>query len=451
MNPARRTALNHGTNRPYIGIVSTTGFVPQTLAPSSSYFSMTRKAHYTRGGITRIAAVWPGYYVAPNTNGNLGQELTSGNYTVSSWIEYPSGIYIQIDNALTVVGGTNTVGKFLQINIPAGAKFWFWSYYSGGTFPYYTNLNFVNSCMWTDEYCNIATSAVATTPSASPTDNQSRRAYAGPITLIGPRTGDCIALVGDSRQVGYGDLIDSSYDVGNCARSIGPIYDYMNLGCGGDRMGSYVFNKSLRSALVNSYATIVIDEFGVNDVDTLGLTVAGIQAYKARVQGAFIGKRYLTTTIEPVSTSTDSWATTANQTINTFSANRVAYNDAVRAGTLPYLELANPVEATLDSSKWVVNGTANYTTKDGLHATQAGSLLQSANANTFLATILTTPKTWSPQPNCNLTLHGSPTYDTSTQKFGTASLIVSSTVYAYCYGIFPTPVNTMECWFKTTA
>jgi hypothetical protein len=446
------TGSSGGGAPSYTGIVATAaGYVPQTVAPSSLYFGMCRKAHFTRGGITAIQAVWPGYYVAPNTAGNLGLELTSGGYTVSSWVEYPQGTYTQVDNALSVGGLTNTIGALQAINIPAGNKFWFWSYVSLGTFPYYVNLNFVNSCAWTDEYFNIATSGVATAPSASPVDNQSRRALFGPVALIGPRAGDCVALVGDSRQVGYGDLVDASYDLGNCARSIGPSYDYVNLGCGGDRMASFLFNKTFRAAIVNSYATMVVDEYLINDIDTLGSTVAQLNAYKARMQSAFPGLRYVSATAEPVTTSSDSWVTTTNQTNNAFGVNRIAYNDALRLSGIPYFELSSPAESSLDSGKWIVNGVANYATKDGLHASQAASLVQAASATTFVATLAAAAKSSATKPNCNLTFHGAPTYDTSTPKLGTGALIISSTVYAYCYGIMPaTPVNTVECFFKSS-
>jgi hypothetical protein len=435
----------------YTGLLGTSGFVPEALIGTSN-FGMTRKAHYTRGGISQIAAVWPGYYVAASTTGNLGQELTSGNYSASSWVEYPAGTYTQMDNATPVVGGTNTVGTSLNISIPAGAKFWIWSYMYGGTFPYYNNNIQINSCMFSDEYCNLNTSGVASTPGTL-TDNQSHRTYAGPIALIGPRTGDCVAIVGDSRAVGSRDVVDSSYDVGNVARSIGPTYDYVNLGCSGDRAASFVFNHTLRGALVNSYATIVIDQYGQNDVHQLGSTVAQLNAYKARIQAMFRNKRYVGVTIEPTTTSSDSWASLAAQTLDTapFNANRLNFNDALRLSGTPYLELASTVESSLDSGKWIVNGVANYATPDGIHATQAGSLLQSASSATFLAAIAAAPASGGPQPNCNLTFVGTSSFDTSAQKFGTGSLNISSGHYAYCYGIQPATTNeTVECWIKTT-
>jgi hypothetical protein len=437
---------------PYTGLLGTSGFVPEALIATSN-FGMTRKAHYTRGGISKIQAVWPGYYVAASTTGNLGQELTSGNYIASSWVEYPAGTYTQMDNAITVTGGTNTVGTQLSIAIPPGSKFWIWSYMSGGTFPYYNNNIQVNSCMFTDEYCNINTSGVASTPGTL-TDNQSHRTYAGPIAFIGPRTGDCIAIIGDSRSAGSRDVVDSSYDVGNVARSIGPTYDYANLGCSGDRAASFVFNQTLRGALVNSYATIVVDQYGQNDIHQLGATVGQLNAYKARIQAMFRNKRYVGCTIEPTTTSSDSWATTANQTLDTapFNANRIAYNDALRVSGTPYLELANTVESSLDSGKWVVNGVANYATPDGIHATQAGSLLQSASSAAFLAAIAAAPASGGNQPNCNLTFVGTSSYDTSAQKFGTGALNISSGHYAYCQGICPATTNiTVECWFKSSA
>ena len=78
-------------------------------------------------------------------------------------------------------------------------------------------------------------------------------------------------------------------------------------------------------------------------------------------------------TVTPFTSSSDGWASTANQTASAGSTERITFNDAVRAGIsglLGYFEVADQVESARNSQKWKVPG---YTT-DGIHATNTGYL-----------------------------------------------------------------------------
>lgn len=92
-------------------------------------------------------------------------------------------------------------------------------------------------------------------------------------------------------------------------------------------------------------------------------------------------------------TSSDNWATAANQTISTFGTFRASYNPLITGavGSNPnidnYIDLNPAVEDGSNLGKWKSNGTANTYTPDGTHpsafATAAMATIFAARANTW--------------------------------------------------------------------
>jgi lysophospholipase L1-like esterase len=145
----------------------------------------------------------------------------------------------------------------------------------------------------------------------------------------------------------------------------------------------------------------VLCAYGTNDV-AAGAALGTIQANAIAAWQLFDDARLqvFQTTITPTTTSTDSWATTANQTISGSNAVRVSFNDwlrdgapissafvavatgsggsALRAGDplhplAGYFETADSVESGRNSGKWAASKTA-----DGIHPNAAGHLLMAA-------------------------------------------------------------------------
>ena len=122
--------------------------------------------------------------------------------------------------------------------------------------------------------------------------------------------------------------------------------------------------------------THAVVELGTNDgLQSMG-SATGLQT-KILAIGAWLsalGVKAWLCTVCPRSTSTDNWATLANQTI-TYPASVLSYfNSWVRsvpAGDAGYIELGNLVSSAADSGKWAVNGTANYSSADGTHPSSA--------------------------------------------------------------------------------
>lgn len=133
-----------------------------------------------------------------------------------------------------------------------------------------------------------------------------------------------------------------------------------------------------------SNATHVISTYGTNDL-RVGLitTLAGMQSTKqvelALYQQYRPGVMVLGAPLLPRTNSTDSWATTGNQTAQTnFSplggSVREQYNAWLRGRPAGFSGVLDPnlaSETSVDSGVWVVNGAANYATSDGTHPSQA--------------------------------------------------------------------------------
>lgn len=214
-----------------------------------------------------------------------------------------------------------------------------------------------------------------------------------PIALLTTGTLPCVAVWGDSISFGTGDGTSGSGDgvVGWPAR-----YLYRSgvgiakFGCPSERMSnadSTKWQRRLRAmGLCNP--THAILQGGTNDI-VVGLqtTLAGMQAMNQNIIGLInanaYGVRFIGGTLTPRTTSTDSWATTVNQTAQTNftpigASLREQWNDWLRttpAGYNGYLDAGFYAESALNSGRWAVTGAANYATSDGTHPSQAMATL----------------------------------------------------------------------------
>ena len=224
---------------------------------------MCRVGHFTRGAVTSVQFVWPGWFVKAITSGaGIGNENSSGTYPITSWVEYPVGTYTQVDNALTVAAGTNTLGTKKSISIPTNTKFYTWHYSSGASsnVPVFGTTGTV---LYTDEACQSGAGTPTTPSSTLPTDNHSRSISFGPIAIIGPSLGPAVYILGDSRTQGTNDTANGTYDRGDLARSVGSTFNYINAGVAGDDPSMWIGGAVNRRARIQ-YTTNAVSELGFN-------------------------------------------------------------------------------------------------------------------------------------------------------------------------------------------
>lgn len=216
-----------------------------------------------------------------------------------------------------------------------------------------------------------------------------------------------IGIVGDSIGWGQNDVADASGNLGYICRGLegvnGHQMPYVNNSVGSNQYALAVINQSKRYRDSLRYVTHAVVELGTNDITVNSSNLAALQTfatnmandlksiigpYGRRLQVAF-------TTLPPKTTSTDSWATLANQTPRTgFAAGgtRDTYNSWLKTqvGTLIDAVIdPNPYIEDPSGNVWIVTGAANYATSDGTHPSTAACILMAQAVNTWAASLST--------------------------------------------------------------
>lgn len=243
-----------------------------------------------------------------------------------------------------------------------------------------------------------------------------------PILCLGiPKVNGPIVLSRvDSRGIGYatgnvsviGDFGDADGNVGWFEKSLGrsvagsvfaPFASFGNLSNGLGSLVNSPFNKrGFYKAIKLSGASAVMLALNTNDFEQ-GTSAATIQLWEqqliAEIKGLGVRQVYTITT-DPWSSSTDSWATTANQTIQNVGVNNqfIIRNTALASGTWCggplnggydfFIDNRPIVENGNGSGIWKATGVANGYTGDGLHASPFAINLMAANAGATLSTNL---------------------------------------------------------------
>jgi lysophospholipase L1-like esterase len=133
-----------------------------------------------------------------------------------------------------------------------------------------------------------------------------------------------------------------------------------------------------------AYAKFAIEQYGTNDLGT-SASAGAATTLQTRLTTLWTtlrnggAQRIIRTQLLPRATTTDSFVTTANQTINTGwgsggQSDLMNQWFALRLAdtTIDHLLSATSQRDSVDPFKWRVNGTANYITSDGTHPTATG-------------------------------------------------------------------------------
>lgn len=207
-----------------------------------------------------------------------------------------------------------------------------------------------------------------------------------------------VLLWGDSITFGTGDASngESTYGhVGWAERGLvgaaaGVNIPFVNVSKPGDSTATWgagaIGYHGTRWALLE-YVTHAVFAMGINDI-VAGRTLAQLQAncQVAWAAAKRMGAKVFQTTLTPNTTSTDSWATLANQTVvanYTAAGIRGQFNawlpSQVAAGNIDGLiDLNAAVCDPNNTDKWAVNGVGGYLTADGIHPSSAGHALMGA-------------------------------------------------------------------------
>lgn len=365
-----------GSGSAYLGQVATGSRLLQFTATANKQI-MTRTPCWARDNISSVSVAFANWYSAASVAPSNGTEavLGSGAITVTAAIEYPVGNYMRLPFSGTIQGtipAGNTLFSdttALPTPIPSGAQFWVraWANNPDGTIvtPYGAGTQ-----------SNIGVTTADLTVTAG-TITANDFAYT-PLAIIGMTTKPSIALVGDSRVVGVGDIPSGfPYYRGYLERLLGPSFATLNLGCGGDRAMWANVNYAKRGALLQ-YCSHIVCNYGINDIGTALHTAAQVHTDLQTLfaLSTFAGKPTWQTAIEPKSTSTDSFVTETNQTTATYNGVIITFNNTLRAGIAGIQGVIDPTQyeqSIATPGVWQApNGIAQ--TSDGLHQNQVCSL-----------------------------------------------------------------------------
>lgn len=460
---------NIGVLAPAPKQVATATYIPNTVSALTTSAIMTRHCHYSRDGISALQLVYAGWAVTPTINNYLGAEISPGNnITYNAWVEYPTGNPVGTTVQATCGGSTtctataltNLVTDAVNISIPTNTKFCVWTYEPSGQHIIYTagyskNQGFLwnTSCGNACEITKMGTSAVPSSP-GSITENQNGKIGITPSAILAQTTIKSTYILSDSRGQGAHETADSTDDLGNIARSLGPDMAYINGGIGGLRASSFYYSNANQLALATLYTTNVVDTLGVNEwVQQTAAPSTIVLSYKEKIAALFARNNmpYVWATIEPVTSTSNACATIGGETVAGYNSSRTSVNDSLRADNLgvgSHLEVANVLEVNSSNAVTQNGGFFRQSaySDDCLHELAAGNSLIAASGNVTAATVLASTVPTTVNPPATLTLV-SPTYDTLTPKFGSGAL---KTGYGSTNaGVIPgQPPFTIGAWVK---
>ncbi len=313
---------------------------------------------------------------------------TSNNYSFTNEVslEYPAGTFYR----LTFNGATNITMKPGQpatptdplggVTLPANTLFWIRCYRTctnGAQWPYgaIVDNNGYPGGLWQG-----ALGAVQDLTLTGTVTNAFTYGF-GPSAITGLRADNCktppatVVVLGDSI---FADDGATYYDQSLATFSLSNTVCFANFSADGSALANEAANLFLTNA-IPPLGNVLLHQTKVNDIRAAGnnssfttLTNLLISEWKYFTAS---GMKVFETTCTPVSTSSDTFETLANQTIDANNAVRVQVNDWLRTNVFPgvaVIDLASMVESSLDSGKWQVNGSANFMTADGLHPSATG-------------------------------------------------------------------------------
>jgi len=367
----------------YTGVVASRCAVPSSFASGSKQL-MARSKHVAMDNITSLQLVYTNWYV--KSTATVGENTPGSEATYKAAIEYPAGTIaaiVKFSGATTgtAADGATIVSDAVAVNIPIGAAFFVRTFSSSTAGIVFRNgsggLNPNGGTTTSGEGWTFGVTTPDLVATPGPFANQQAGIYFGPTAIIGNTSRPAIFITGDSREnngVGYDTSSDGFGLTGEVNRSLGKVFATLNVGCASERVNTIVNTPSLyaRRLSLIQYCSHVACGYGINDIifdsRTSAQTISDLQTLWASFGNRPVYQR----TLSPVSTSTDSWATTANQTTHANNAQRTAFNDSVRfmpAGLSGVFDVADQVESARNSGIWKAGYTA-----DGIHGNQTSNV-----------------------------------------------------------------------------
>lgn len=276
-----------------------------------------------------------------NCRMNGATEAATGAGTIKVSLEYPAGVFtlanecIAAGNAAVAFPMGNTTLTF-NVVVPRGAEFWLrplvniasgvnWIQMAGG--------NEANYGVAAGDFMDIGTSPYTDHTAGGVTVGAANGAMYFPIVIATEHREPAPIIFGTSRTAGGTYINDANKDAGIECVIIGKNHGYTNHGIAATLLsqwnsGSHTYIGQLIAA---GYWTHAINEYGINDT---GDTAVALAARRTTFANWLKGLRsdiiVIGETLYPRTSSTDNFATKANQTIATQPVTE--FNNLVRKG-----------------------------------------------------------------------------------------------------------------------
>lgn len=356
------------------GIASDTTTAGQTKATAATY----RYQIYCTASCSQLRLLF----------GNSVQEAVGPNdIVVKASVEDTDGnrwlVYFNGARTATVQPGGFVLSDPVGLSVAKGSFVWIRTYVTGAT-------------IWLGNVRQNTGEGTANTDevdSGTGADTLALGYGYSPYVIYGevPANTRCYAIIGDS--VARGLLAagaSTGYDNGHMIRAMGTNYGkdvpHVQVAKNGETALTFSTpgNRKFRTGLLEGCTDAIICH-GVNDL------AAGAAALQTRITNIATslqtaGINVWLATLSPVTTSSDGWTTTGNQTVGANEAARITHNTWVRTtpiGAVGYFDVADACESARNSGKWAVN---IVLTTDGTHpvgeaaSAQIGAAIVAAQA-----------------------------------------------------------------------
>lgn len=339
-------------------------------------------ATYRRGHVATATAtsIQIGY---ANIYNNNGQEASGLNdITITASIELADGTLIPLSfsgsTSKVIQPGATVFSDPVGLRLTKGTTFYTRSYVSvtaGGKWPtglfgYHTQGDYSNRTL-------AQSASIGSDMTQSGTfSTQSDESVWAPVAIVGVTAASAsrvIGCVGDSIMAGF---LDVGIDDGWFLRTLAGNYRYQQVALSSAKLDDWFTpSRNWRRAALLAPCTDIVVALGTNNAGGL---ITTNQPNMQKIYDDFYaqGKRVWAVTLPPVTTSTDSWATTGNQTVSGNETNRLGMNNFIRSipsHVFGIIDLADTLETSRNSGIWQATGVAFGYTKDGTHPTAGGA------------------------------------------------------------------------------